>query len=199
MKSHDKYGVGQDPYTWPDSEVLRNKLQIKTAQDLAQAENQFSRLAAQDIQFKPPPYDLRYWRSIHKQLFSDLYDWAGELRTVVISKGNTNFGLPQGIERHCTTVFRQLEKDKYLINLPKASLIEKLAEYYCELNACHPFRDGNGRSQRILFEHIALNCGFQLNFSNVTIAQWINANQHGMACNYRPMTKIMHTSVAPVR
>jgi cell filamentation protein len=195
LKGHEKYGVGQDPYTWPDSDVLRNKLSIKTAYELTEAENQFTRLATQDIKFSSPPYELTYWREIHKQLFFDLYDWAGELRTVVISKGGTNFGLPQGIERQCTLVFGQLAKDKYLVGMAFTSFIEKLAEYYCELNACHPFRDGNGRAQRILFEHIALNCGYQLNFADIAVEQWVNANKHGMACDYRPMVEIMAMSI----
>lgn len=198
LKGHDKYGVGQDPYTWTDSDVLRNKLSIKTANELAKAENQFTRLATQDITFKAPPYDLSYWCSIHKQLFADLYDWAGELRTVVISKGGTNFGLPQGIERQCAMVFGQLAKDKFLVGMSEPLFIEKLAEYYCELNVCHPFRDGTGRAQRILFEHIALNCSYQLNFLGITVEQWVIANKHGMACNYQPMVEIMNKSVSPI-
>lgn len=198
MKSHDKYGVGQDPYTWTDSPVLRNKLNIKTEQELVEAEHQFAWLAAQEITFQTPPYDLNYWQAIHRRLFADVYDWAGELRTVIISKGGTNFGLPQGIERYCSMVFKQLAKDSFLEGLTGTSFVEKLAEYYCELNACHPFRDGNGRAQRIMFEHIAWNCNHQLNFTGISVEQWINANKHGMVCNYQPMVAIMDKSVSQI-
>lgn len=99
MKSHDKYGVGQDPYTLPNSIVLRNKLFIESELELFEVELQITALAALNIPFKTPPYDLKYWQLVHKQLFSSIFEWAGELRTVIISKGGTNFGLPQGIER----------------------------------------------------------------------------------------------------
>ena len=117
---------------------------------------------------------------------------------MVISKGGTNFGLPQGIERQCAMVFGQLAKDKYLVDLAEQLFVEKLAEYYCELNACHPFRDGNGRAQRILFEHIALNCNYRLNFANIAVEQWINANKHGMVCHYQPMVEIMASSISEI-
>jgi cell filamentation protein len=178
--------------------VLRNKLLIESEQELSEVEAQITELAALNIPFKTPPYDLKYWQSIHKQLFSRIFDWAGELRTVIISKGGTNFGLPQGIERQCAMVFGQLAKDKYLVGIPEFLFIEKLAEYYCELNACHPFRDGNGRAQRILFEHIALHNGYQLNFADISTEQWVRANKHGMACNYVPMVEIMAKSVIPI-
>jgi cell filamentation protein len=198
LKSHDKYGASQDPYTLPNSSVLRNKLFIESEQELAAVEIQITELAALNIPYKNPPYDLKYWQSIHQQLFSRIYEWAGQLRSIVISKGGTNFGLPQGIEPQCDLVFGQLVKDKYLVDMPEHLFIQKLAEYYCELNACHPFRDGNGRAQRIMFEHIAWNCDHQLNFTGVSVEQWINANKHGMACNYQPMVEIMAKSVSPI-
>ncbi|NQZ09627.1 MAG: Fic family protein [Algicola sp.] len=188
---HDKYGAGQDPYTWKNSAVLRNKLFITDDQELTDVERQVTQLAAHAIVFNGPPFNLQYWQHIHRQLFCELFEWAGQLRTIIISKGETNFGLPQGIDRQCKMVFKQLANDNNLVNLDKPQFINKLAEYYCELNACHPFRDGNGRAQRILFEHIALNAGYNLNFANTKVNQWVNANKHGMVCNYQPMIEIM--------
>lgn len=187
----DKYDAGQDPYTWGKTDVLRNKLFIKDDQELTDVERQVTQLASHSIVFKGPPFNLQYWQHIHHKLFSQLFDWAGQLRTIIISKGETNFGLPQGIEPHCKMVFKQLASDNNLVDLDKLTFTKKLAEYYCELNACHPFRDGNGRAQRILFEHIALNAGYNLNFANTEVTQWVNANKHGMVGNYQPMLEIM--------
>lgn len=78
----DKYGVGQDSYCYPDSTVLRNKLDIRDALTLSEAERQLSVIAADKVEFSPPPYSLAYLQNIHRTLFSDLYEWAGELRTV---------------------------------------------------------------------------------------------------------------------
>ena len=87
----DKYGVGQDSYCYPGSTVLRNKLDIRDDSTLNDAEQQLSAVAAATIEFSPPPYNLASLQKIHRTLFSDLYDWAGELRTVGISKQNTRF------------------------------------------------------------------------------------------------------------
>ena len=70
----DKYGVGQDPYCPPGSTVLRNRLNLTDAATLAQAERDLSEVAAQTIDFTPPPYNLSYLQILHRQLFTDLYD-----------------------------------------------------------------------------------------------------------------------------
>ncbi|WP_201800028.1 hypothetical protein [Andreprevotia sp. IGB-42] len=76
---NDKYGVGQDVYCYPDSDVLQNRLGIRDAVTLEQAEREISALASQGIDFSSPPYDLSYFQSLHRQLFADLYDWAGDI------------------------------------------------------------------------------------------------------------------------
>jgi len=87
----DKYGVGQDSYCYPGSTVLRNKLDIRDDVTLSEVERQLSAIAADNVDFSLPPYSLAYLQNIHRTLFSDLYEWAGELRTVGISKQNTRF------------------------------------------------------------------------------------------------------------
>ncbi len=102
----DKYGVGQDPYCYPNSVVLRNKLGIRNDLSLSTAEQLFSTLAAESLEFSPPPYDLNYLKSIHLTLFADLYDWAGELRTVGISKQDTRFCQPAYMEKEAGKIFK---------------------------------------------------------------------------------------------
>ncbi|MGN2755580.1 Fic/DOC family protein [Aliivibrio fischeri] len=87
----DKYGTTQDPYTYENSTVLVNKLNINNEAVLEAAERDLTTLAAMYVEFQLPPYDFSYLRSIHHMLFSDLFEWAGELRTIDISKGNTRF------------------------------------------------------------------------------------------------------------
>lgn len=76
----DKYGVGQDPYCYPGTSVLRNRLGLTSDEALNEAERTLSAIAASEIEFIPPPYDLASLKRIHHQLFQDIYDWAGELR-----------------------------------------------------------------------------------------------------------------------
>ncbi len=90
----DKYGeMGDSLYCYPGTNILKNKLNIRDEQILEQAELELSGLASSLIEYAEPPYDLKYLKSIHVQLFGDLYDWAGKLRQIDISKGDTRFSL----------------------------------------------------------------------------------------------------------
>lgn len=71
----DKYGVGQDAYCYPGTTVLRNRLNILDDDELFQAERDFSELAASQIEFQLPPYDLAYLQGVHRTLFMDVYAW----------------------------------------------------------------------------------------------------------------------------
>jgi cell filamentation protein len=87
----DKYGVGQDPYCYPHSDVLRNLLDIHSEEELQKAERELSEIAISRFRLLPPPYDLSVLQHAHKTLFCDVYDWAGQLRTVNIKKGQKFF------------------------------------------------------------------------------------------------------------
>ncbi|KJG09468.1 putative adenosine monophosphate-protein transferase Fic [Photobacterium kishitanii] len=195
----DKYGTTQDPYTYPNSTVLVNKLNITNEDVLEAAERDLTTLAAMYIEFQLPPYDFKYFCLIHHILFSDLFDWAGELRTVDISKGNTRFCNAIRIEKEANNLFSMLEQDNYLVGLAYDDFVTKLAEYYCDINVLHPFREGNGRVQRLFFEHIAINCGYNINFSGITAQQWIDANIHGYHCNYEPMKALFTICVTKAK
>lgn len=79
--------------------------------------------------------------------------------------------------------------------LDKDGFCEKLAEYYVEFNIIHPFREGNGRVQRLLFEHLALSVGFTLDWSDVEREEWLKANIDGVQVNYEPMKRIFQKVV----
>lgn len=186
----DKYGDGPDPYTYPDSQVLINRFDITDDGQFIEMEKDFSELAIMEIEFSPPPYDLRYWCSLHQTLFGDIYYWAGELRTIDIAKGTIRFRNINRIAPETNRLFNQLAQENYLVGLPYHSLIAKLAEYYSDLNVIHPFREGNGRAQRLLFEHIVINCGFKISFESVSPDEWIQANIDGYNCRYQTMTEL---------
>jgi cell filamentation protein len=87
-----------------------------------------------------------------------------ELRSVDISKGGTRFCNTGRITAEANKLFTQLENDNWLSNLSKDEFCDKVAEYYCEFNMIHPFREGNGRVQRLLFEHLSLAAGYDLDW-----------------------------------
>ncbi|MDM1769973.1 putative adenosine monophosphate-protein transferase Fic [Acinetobacter indicus] len=181
----DKYGeVGDSIYCYPNSDILKNKLNIQDAAILQQAELELSETASIHIEFAEPPYDLKYLQSIHRQLFSDLYEWAGELRQADIAKGNTRFCTFPRIEIEANKLFKQLEQQNYFQGLEKSVLIQKVADFYCELNVIHPFREGNGRTQRIFFEHLLAHCGYGVQWNNIENKEvWIQANIEGFNCH----------------
>lgn len=93
---------------------------------------------------------LAHLQHLHYQLFQDIYVWAGQLRTVDISKGTTRFC-------HCQRI--EPEADKLMAIIPaldqinnKDAMADAMADLYCELNMLHPFRDGNGRAQRFFLK-----------------------------------------------
>lgn len=179
-----KYGTGKDPYCYKNTNILINKFDIKDTTILENAENEISEISSAAIDFSPSPYNFIYLQRIHRKLFGDLYDWAGKTRTIGMNKGETMFCRPEHIQREIDKLFKTLAKANYFQNIPISALIIKISELYGELNIIHPFREGNGRSQRILFEHIIVNCGFKISWVNVNKDEWIQANIDSVHCDY---------------
>lgn len=195
----DKYDATNDHYCYQGTSVLKNKLNIQDMDELERAEREISALTVKRIGFRPPPYNLDYMKLLHRKLFIDLYDWAGELRNVDISKGGTRFCNCGRMSAESQKLFNQLENQNWLGGLTKEQFCAKLAEFYCEFNMIHPFREGNGRVQRLFFEHLALSAGFELDWNDVSRAEWIQANIDGVNVNYFPMEKIFLRIVSIAR
>jgi cell filamentation protein len=191
----DKYGVGQDPYCLPGTSVLRNRLNITDEKTLAHAERDLSEVAAETLDFSPPPYNLSYLQALHRQLFCDLYDWAGELRTVDISKDETHFCVTHRIEPEANKLFKLLADANWFQDLDRTALINASAELFGDLNVVHPFREGNGRAQRILFEHIIVNAGYEISWWPVEAREWVQANIDAVGCDYAALVRVFERCV----
>ncbi|POD74196.1 cell filamentation protein Fic [Pseudomonas syringae group genomosp. 3] len=191
----DRYDASHDCYCYPASSVLRNRLNIQDMDDLEAAEREITASTVTRVHYTAPPYSLENMKQLHRQLFSDLYEWAGEIRTVDISKGGTRFCTCARIEAEALKIFTKLQEVDWLRKQDKDSFCGLLAEYYCELNMIHPFREGNGRVQRIFFEHLALSAGYELDWENISQEEWIQANIDGVDVNYGPMNKIFNRIV----
>jgi len=144
----DKYGTGQDPYCLPGTSVLNNRLGLTTDEELNEAERVLSTIAANEINFESPPYDLPYLCRIHRQLFGEIYDWAGEFRTVDISKGTTHFCNVLRIEPEANKLFRALANTNWFEGLNRLELVTAVAEFFGDLNMIHPFgKETDGRNE----------------------------------------------------
>jgi cell filamentation protein len=184
--------VPDDPYADPVTGVLRNKLGLGTAQELAVAEREITHAALILLRESPvrATYDLPHLCAIHRQIFGDIYEWAGQIRTVSIAKGSP-FCLPQYIESSSTDIFRALRGENFLRGLERGPFLERLTFYLGEVNAIHPFREGNGRTQRAFFEQLARETGFTLSWQHLDAARNIEASAAIMRGDAEPMRKML--------
>ena len=152
-----------DTYCYPGSDVLRNKAELTDANELDAYEGELSTLRSLEILEKPieGQFDLAHLQKIHLALFQDIYDWAGEIRTVDISRGNSRFANVRFIESAAHEIFNRLARENWLKHLDPNALSERLAHYLSEINALHPFREGNGRAGRAGHEGYAFEPGNQ--------------------------------------
>lgn len=157
-----------DPYVDAETGVLRNRLGITDLRRLQEAEAGLTLAALADLGIRvlPGGYDLDHLRSFHREIFGDVYPWAGELRVVGIAKSDP-FCLPQHIEAYAADVFAALAKERHLRGLPREGFLERLTHYFAEVNAVHPFREGNGRTQRAFFRQLSREAGWSLDWSGL--------------------------------
>jgi cell filamentation protein len=150
-----------DPYVYPGTNVLRNRLGIRDASELAAREAAISavRIAQLERSFVSGGYDIIHLQAVHRSIFGDIYPWAGEFRTVALGKGGDIFALPGHIVTYLTGALVDLAHEDHLHALARDSFVERLAHYYAEINAVHPFREGNGRTQRAFLGQIAKAAG----------------------------------------
>ena len=170
---------GDTEYCYPGTNILKNKLNIQNLERLHEAERDYSSIRQVELykQGISGDFSLKHLCSIHKQLFQDIYPWAGKIRTVDISKG-TIFCLVQFIENQFTWIYQQLKKENFLKDITdKIEMANRLAYYLGEINMIHPFREGNGRTQRIYIEQLCINNGrFEIDFTGVTKDEMIAAS-----------------------
>ena len=111
-------------------------------------------------------------------IFEDLYDWAGTPRMVNLSKKGTNFVKAENIEEIADACFNRLKSQNFFKELSIDDFIEKITDFYCVTNSLHPFREGNGRTQRVFLSQLALNAGYEMNFANTDTDKLMIATIH---------------------
>ena len=131
--------------------MIENKLGLTTSAELAREEERISKKKAIDLFEKDilknlPAGTFSTLQTIHKYLFEDIYEFAGEIRNVNIAKGNFRFAPLMYLKPALESI------DK----MPQSNF-DEIVEKYVEMNIAHPFREGNGRSTRIWLDHILKN------------------------------------------
>lgn len=190
------YEYDYDDYYCYPNHVLKNKLNIQNDADLTDYERAITSIKTIDLisgNIEINGFNFDFLKTIHLHLFEDIYEWAGNIRTVDIAKGNL-FCKPHLIESQISIIFDQLKQEEYLKNIPgKNELGKRLAYYLSEINAIHPFREGNGRTQRILIELLAQSVGYHIEFADTGEEKnlMIEASHESFLGNYAPMENMI--------
>ena len=189
-----------DPYVDPETGVLRNLVGATTDQELRGAEGDIVTLAEISLENIPHTINLIELCRIHRNLFDKIYDWAGELRTVDIRKGSKEYFLERGyLESGAKFVFEELRKENCLKDLNRGDFVKRLAYFYEQLNFIHPFREGNGRTQRIFWQRVANEAGYRIDWSKVVGEELNNASLVGrVENNIGPLERMFDKIVGDV-
>lgn len=156
-----------DANCYPNTTVLVNKLGLQKQEALDEAERIAVTLRSVELENAEyyGPFTFEYYCKLHRHLFSDIYEWAGTLRTIDLSKKGTNFYPAERLLELGTALFDRLQKHHEFCGLPKNEYAREIAEFYHDLNMLHPFREGNGRTQRLFFSLLVQRSGYQVDFS----------------------------------
>ena len=164
-------------YCYKDSETLINKFDIKDENILFDFERRYTAIREAELLENPIKgnFDFDHLKALHKFLFQDVYYWAGDIRTCNIAKTDL-FCLTQNIESFANSVFESLKEKNYFIEFSYEDKIKYLTSLFSDINALHPFREGNGRTQREFLFMLARINGIEMNINSITPREMIEAS-----------------------
>ncbi|MBD5111121.1 MAG: cell filamentation protein Fic [Ruminococcaceae bacterium] len=156
-----------DDSCYPCTTVLINKQNIRKQEKLNKVEKMYVTLRTDELMKTDftEPFTFEFYCYIHKVLFGDIYDWAGEICTVDISKKGTNFCRSGNIRSLGKAKFDYLQRNNEFNSLSRDEYIKEIADFYHELNMLHPFREGNGRTERLFFSLLLKRNGNSIDFA----------------------------------
>lgn len=192
-----------DPYAYPGTAVLRNIPGIRDEASLRDFEYEQTELRIEELRENPIPgkFNLEHLKAIHAYVFQDVYEWAGQIRTVNISKNGDSFAQPAFIESAGRQIGAAIAKENNLQGLEKPLFVERLAVYYSDWNALHPFREGNGRTTRELIGQLARESGYDLDQTRIDNSkdQWNAAARRSFHGDLGPLKEIFTAAIRSSR
>lgn len=184
-----------DPYCYPGTTVLINKLGLSDADRLAGFEQEMTDLRAAEP-MPIGPLDVTLFKKTHRHLFQDVYSWAGEFRTVRISKDASSFCFPEYIEGQMRGLFAWLKSAGSLRGRNKADFAAGAAHLLTEINVIHPFREGNGRTQRAFLALLATKAGHPLDLTRLAPDAFLKAMIAGFWGDEKPLAAQIESLIA---
>lgn len=184
------YAAEPDPLCYPGTTVLRNRENITFQEDLDQFELSMFLLRSEE-DWPAGQLDYAHYRALHHHLFQDVYEWAGQPRRIRIGKGANWFCYPEYIDGQMERIFGELAAEGLLAGLSRVRFSASAAHYLAEINAIHPFREGNGRTQLALLAILAENAGFRLNADALERDEVIQAMIDSFAGDEAPLAALV--------
>jgi cell filamentation protein len=181
---------------YPGTACLVNYFSIKDRKELRRIEALFANvrtaeILTEDVRHK---FDFEHLKSLHERVFGDVYPSSGQIRTTIAAK-RTVFCNPEFIESAADDIFTRIRKDRYLKNLGREEFINDLAFYMGEVEALHPFRDGNGRAARLFFYQLVLNAGYDIDWSMVDADRLLEADISAIDGDYQLLIDVLEEVV----
>lgn len=161
--------MGYDASTdncYPNTTILINKLGIKDEKTLQEAERNYSARREMELRDRLV-FDIvnfEFYKSVHKYIFQDIYEWAGKTRSINISKKGTSFCPVDNINSVGNAIFNKLNEKQLYKHLTFEQMIDEATDLYDTLNILHPFREGNGRTERLFFSELMKHIGYEIDF-----------------------------------
>ncbi len=185
------YEIEDDRYCYADTSVLKNKANLQTHEELTK----FETLMVAQRSDEPLPagrLTVKQYRAIHRHLFQDVYTWAGRLRAVRISKPGSMFCYPENIGEQLRILFANFAAENELRDLESQTFAQKAAHFLAELNAIHPFREGNGRTQTVFLSLIADQAGHPLDLQRLEPESMMSAMIASFQGDEAPLVAVIH-------
>lgn len=178
FSKYEVYTTTQSIYCYPNSNVLKNKLNITDNSILKTAEEEITLIKQMELLKNPigGNFTKAHLMNIHKFIFEDIYSFAGKIRREQISKADTMFYPPNLIDRELNKVFAKIKEKNMLRESDEEKVFDNLAYVMAELNIIHPFREGNGRSIREFIRLMAKRMGYDVNWGNVDKEELLSAS-----------------------
>lgn len=196
FSKYDVYTTAQSIYCYPDSNVLKNKLNIRDNDLLKTAEEEITLVKHMELLKNPinGNFSKTHLMKIHKFIFEDIYPFAGRIRREQISKADTMFYPPNLINRELDKVFTKIKKKNMIRETDEKIIFDNLAYVMAELNIIHPFREGNGRSIREFIRLMAKHVGYNLNWGNADKEKLLEASILSVD-NYKTLIEILKSCI----
>ncbi len=186
--------MNDDPYVYPGTSVLKNRLGIRDALTLEAVEREFVLARSKDVP-NPGAFDLAHLQAIHRHLFQDVYAWAGDVRTLEISKGGHQFQFRQYIGTGMADVHRRLKEREFLRDLSARDFAKGAGEIIGDVNYVHPFREGNGRTQLFYLKQLAEQAGHRIDLSRIDPEKWMQASREAYDGRYETMARSIERAI----